>query len=197
MPIMSGIKFDENGLMPAILQEYLTGKVLMLGYVNEESLRKTIETREVWFYSRTREKLWHKGETSGNIQKVIDINFDCDQDTVLISVDPTGPTCHLGIKSCFGETTTMFFEELEKTIMDRDIERPKDSYTSYLFKEGLDKILKKIGEEASEVIIAAKNDDIEEVHLETADLLYHLFVLFQEKGTNFEEVLRVMKQRRG
>lgn len=197
MPIMSGIQFDEKGLIPAILQDYLTGKVLMLGYMNEEALKKTIETKEVWFFSRSRQELWHKGETSGNIQKVIDIHFDCDQDTVLVSVDPVGPTCHLGIKSCFGENATMFLEELEQTIHNRDIERPKDSYTTYLFKEGIDKILKKIGEEASEVIIAAKNDDVEEVHLETADLFYHLFVLFQEKGTNFEEVLKVLKQRRG
>ncbi|SMB88096.1 phosphoribosyl-ATP pyrophosphatase /phosphoribosyl-AMP cyclohydrolase [Desulfonispora thiosulfatigenes DSM 11270] len=197
MGIISGVKFDENGLIPAILQNYLTGKVLMLGYMNEESLNKTIETREVWFYSRSRQELWHKGATSGNIHKVVDISFDCDQDAVLVGVNPMGPTCHLGIQSCFGEKSTLFLEELAETIEQRYNERPENSYTTYLFEKGIDKILKKVGEEASEVIIAAKNDDKEELHLETADLFYHLFVLFREKGTSFEEVLKVLKERRG
>jgi phosphoribosyl-AMP cyclohydrolase / phosphoribosyl-ATP pyrophosphohydrolase len=204
---MKELKFDENGLIPAIVQDFHTKEVLTLAYMNESSLLKSIETKETWFYSRSRQELWHKGATSGNTQQIIDIMFDCDKDALVILVDPAGPACHNGTTSCFVESLIekevspsnlvdyQILLKLEQLISQRDIERPEGAYTTYLFEKGVDKILKKVGEEASEVIIAAKNRDKEELKWETADLFYHLLVLLQEQKLPFKEVLSVLNKR--
>lgn len=198
------VRFDEKGLVPAIIQDAGTKEVLTLAYMNEESLAKTIETGETWFYSRSRQELWHKGATSGNTQTVVSINYDCDQDALLVLVYPKGPACHTGAVSCFSErsytgTSSLadyqILQSLEKVIVDREQERPEGAYTTYLFEKGVDKILKKVGEEAAEVIIAAKNRDAEELRWEAADLLYHLQVLLVEQGLPFKEVLRTLEER--
>ncbi|SHT18830.1 phosphoribosyl-AMP cyclohydrolase [Mycobacteroides abscessus subsp. abscessus] len=204
------IKFDENGLLPAIVQDAVTKEVLTLAYMNKESLDKSIETRETWFYSRSRQELWHKGATSGNTQKIVDMKFDCDQDAVVVLVEPAGPACHNGTTSCFTESVFTGEEavsgaesladyqilfELEQLIRNREKERPEGAYTTYLFEKGVDKILKKVGEEASEVIIAAKNRDAEELKWEAADLLYHLYVLLVEQGLPARDVLSVLNKR--
>ncbi|MCM3765759.1 bifunctional phosphoribosyl-AMP cyclohydrolase/phosphoribosyl-ATP diphosphatase HisIE [Neobacillus niacini] len=199
------IRFDEKGLVPAILQDAETLEVLTLAYMNKESLAKTLETGETWFFSRSRQELWHKGATSGNTQSVVGIKYDCDQDALLVQVQPRGPACHTGAVSCFsGEGATKrtssladygILQSLEKVILDRERERPEGAYTTYLFEKGVDKILKKVGEEAAEVIIAAKNRDHEELKWEAADLLYHLQVLLVEQGLPFKEVLRTLEER--
>jgi len=198
------VRFDEKGLVPAIIQDAGTKEVLTLAYMNEESLAKTIETGETWFYSRSRQELWHKGATSGNTQTVVSMNYDCDQDALLVLVYPKGPACHTGAVSCFSErvvknNTSMadyqILQSLEKVIIERERQRPEGAYTTYLFEKGVDKILKKVGEEAAEVIIAAKNRDHEELKWETADLLYHLQVLLVEQGLPFKEVLRTLEER--
>lgn len=204
------VKFDENGLLPAIVQDAVTKEVLTLAYMNKESLDKSIETRETWFYSRSRQELWHKGATSGNTQKIVDMKFDCDQDAVVVLVEPAGPACHNGTTSCFTESVFTGKEaasgaesladyqilfELEQLIRNREKERPEGAYTTYLFEKGVDKILKKVGEEASEVIIAAKNRDAEELKWEAADLLYHLYVLLVEQGLPARDVLSVLNKR--
>nr|WP_304216607.1 bifunctional phosphoribosyl-AMP cyclohydrolase/phosphoribosyl-ATP diphosphatase HisIE [Fredinandcohnia onubensis] len=201
------IKFDEKGLAPAIVQDAVSKEVLTLAYMNEESLRKSIETRETWFYSRSREELWHKGETSGNTQKIVDIKYDCDQDAILVLVEPAGPACHTGSYTCFNESVLgeakevssdrfAILNELEEVIAKREAEMPEGAYTTYLFDKGVDKILKKVGEEASEVIIAAKNRDHEELKWEAADLIYHLLVLLREQKLPLDEVLSVLQKRR-
>jgi phosphoribosyl-AMP cyclohydrolase / phosphoribosyl-ATP pyrophosphohydrolase len=198
------VRFDEKGLVPAIIQDAGTKEVLTLAYMNEESLAKTIETGETWFFSRSRQELWHKGATSGNTQKVVSMNYDCDQDALLVLVYPKGPACHTGAVSCFSErgyssTSSLadyqILQSLEKVIVERERERPEGAYTTYLFEKGVDKILKKVGEEASEVIIAAKNRDAEELKWEAADLLYHLQVLLVEQGLSFKEVLKTLEER--
>ncbi|MGB7999466.1 MAG: bifunctional phosphoribosyl-AMP cyclohydrolase/phosphoribosyl-ATP diphosphatase HisIE [Anaerobacillus sp.] len=200
------IKFDEKGLVPAIVQDAISKEVLTLAYMNKESLTKTIDTKETWFYSRSREELWHKGETSGNTQSVTDIRYDCDQDAVLVLVNPAGPACHQGNYSCFSDSLMEeevapkenrfgILNTLEEIIAKRDAERPEGAYTTYLFTEGVDKILKKVGEEASEVIIAAKNRDHEELTWESADLLFHLMVLLREQECPLDDVLEVLKKR--
>ncbi|MCM3602509.1 bifunctional phosphoribosyl-AMP cyclohydrolase/phosphoribosyl-ATP diphosphatase HisIE [Robertmurraya korlensis] len=204
------VKFDENGLLPAIVQDAVTKEVLTLAYMNKESLDKSIETRETWFYSRSRQELWHKGATSGNTQKIVDMKFDCDQDAVVVLVEPAGPACHNGTTSCFTESVFtgedavsgaesladyQILFELEQLIRNREKERPEGAYTTYLFEKGVDKILKKVGEEASEVIIAAKNRDAEELKWEAADLLYHLYVLLVEQGLPARDVLSVLNKR--
>lgn len=198
------VRFDEKGLVPAIIQDAGTKEVLTLAYMNEESLAKTIETGETWFFSRSRQELWHKGATSGNTQKVVSMNYDCDQDALLVLVYPKGPACHTGAVSCFSErgftgTSNLadyqILQSLEKVIVERERERPEGAYTTYLFEKGVDKILKKVGEEASEVIIAAKNRDAEELKWEAADLLYHLQVLLVEQGLSFKEVLKTLEER--
>ncbi|MFZ5943981.1 MAG: bifunctional phosphoribosyl-AMP cyclohydrolase/phosphoribosyl-ATP diphosphatase HisIE [Bacillota bacterium] len=191
------LKWNDDKLIPAILQDYLTGKVLMMAYMNRESLEKTMETGEAWFWSRSRQSLWHKGGTSGNIQKVLTIAADCDSDTLLLQVEPQGPACHLGSESCFAEGSNLLLDDLCNIISQRYRERPEKSYTTYLFNQGLDKILKKVGEETAEVIIAAKNHSMPELKAESADLLYHLLVLFREKELSLREVLDVLKERRG
>ncbi|MEK5272186.1 bifunctional phosphoribosyl-AMP cyclohydrolase/phosphoribosyl-ATP diphosphatase HisIE [Aeribacillus sp. FSL K6-8394] len=197
------LKFDENGLIPAVVQDAVSKEVLTVAYMNEESLKKTLETKETWFYSRSRQKLWHKGETSGNTQTVQEIRYDCDKDALVVLVNPNGPACHTGQYSCFskengGQVDGSRFDiinKLEAVIAEREAERPEGSYTTYLFEKGLDKILKKVGEEASEVIIAAKNRSHDELKWEAADLLFHLLVLLREQKLPLDEVLKVLKER--
>lgn len=199
------IRFDEKGLVPAIIQDAETLEVLTLAYMNIESLQKTLQTGETWFYSRSRQELWHKGATSGNTQSVVGIKYDCDQDALLVQVNPNGPACHTGAVSCFSngqvsERTSSLadyriLQTLEKVILDRERVRPEGAYTTYLFEKGVDKILKKLGEEASEVIIAAKNRSRDELKWEAADLLYHLQVLLVEQGLPFKEVLQTLELR--
>ncbi|MBW3110912.1 MULTISPECIES: bifunctional phosphoribosyl-AMP cyclohydrolase/phosphoribosyl-ATP diphosphatase HisIE [Bacillaceae] len=200
---MTSVKFDDKGLVPAIIQDAETKDVLTLAYMNETSLKKTVETGETWFYSRSRQELWHKGETSGNTQKVKNITWDCDRDALLVLVDKKGPACHKGEESCFHEnvlgegnsSTENILLTLEKLIGNREKERPEGAYTTYLFEEGVDKILKKVGEEASEVIIAAKNRDSEELKWEVADLFYHVLVLLREQKLPLQDVLGVLVER--
>jgi phosphoribosyl-ATP pyrophosphohydrolase/phosphoribosyl-AMP cyclohydrolase len=202
------VKFDEKGLIPAVVQDATSKAVLTLAYMNEESLQKTIETMETWFYSRSRQELWHKGATSGNTQKVVDIRFDCDQDALVVLVEPSGPSCHKGNYSCFqdsllGKTFTSsenrfdILNVLEEVIANREAEMPEGAYTTYLFDKGIDKMLKKIGEEAGEVIIAAKNRDPEELKWETADLIFHLLVVLREQKLPLDVVLATLKERHG
>ncbi|MED3625743.1 bifunctional phosphoribosyl-AMP cyclohydrolase/phosphoribosyl-ATP diphosphatase HisIE [Bacillus subtilis] len=195
--------FNEDGLIPAIVQDAASKEVLTLAYMNKESYEKTLETKETWFYSRSRQALWHKGETSGNTQAVKGIRYDCDRDALLVLVEPSGPACHIGSYSCFTKEQTEeqatgrfgIMNELERVIAERQAEMPEGAYTTYLFREGVDKILKKVGEEASEVIIAAKNRDHEELKWEAADLLYHLLVLLREQALPLDDVLDVLKKR--
>ncbi|WP_144477906.1 bifunctional phosphoribosyl-AMP cyclohydrolase/phosphoribosyl-ATP diphosphatase HisIE [Cytobacillus oceanisediminis] len=203
------LKFGDNGLIPAVVQDASTREVLTVAYMNEESLGKSLETRETWFYSRSRQELWHKGATSGNTQKIVEIKYDCDGDALVVLVEPAGPACHTGAVSCFSEnlldktvtentalTDFAVMLELEKTIREREQDMPEGAYTTYLFEKGVDKILKKVGEEAAEVIIAAKNRDPEELKWEAADLLYHLMVLLQEQKLPLKEVLGVLNKRK-
>ncbi|SNZ10140.1 phosphoribosyl-ATP pyrophosphatase /phosphoribosyl-AMP cyclohydrolase [Terribacillus aidingensis] len=186
-----------KGLIPAIVQDSQTKQVLMLAYMNEEAYEKTVETKQTWFYSRSREALWNKGATSGNAQQVVDMKLDCDQDTILISVLPQGPACHTGEVSCFYNETPITGETSEEknifhTVMEEAENRKKhpveNSYTNYLYQKGVDKIGKKVIEEAGEVVIAAKNDDAEELVNEVSDLLYHSFVLLANQGVSLQEV---------
>lgn len=198
------IKFDEKGLVPAIIQDAQSLAVLTLAYMNKESLERTLATGETWFFSRSRQELWHKGETSGNTQTVVEIKYDCDQDALLVLVNPKGPACHTGAVSCFAQGVTerktnlgdyQILQTLEQIIQQREQERPEGAYTTYLFEKGVDKILKKVGEESAEVIIAAKNRSHEELKWEAADLLYHLQVLLVEQGLPFTEVLKTLEER--
>ncbi|MCB7142130.1 bifunctional phosphoribosyl-AMP cyclohydrolase/phosphoribosyl-ATP diphosphatase HisIE [Bacillus sp. NEAU-CP5] len=195
------LRFDEAGLIPAIVQDAASKEVLTLAYMNRESYEKTIETKETWFYSRSRGELWHKGATSGNTQKVKAIRYDCDQDALIVLAEPSGPACHKGSYSCFSSEKADaqdrfgILNELESVIAKRQAEMPDGAYTTYLFREGVDKILKKVGEEAAEVIIAAKNRDHEELKWEAADLLYHLLVLLREQSLPLDDVLDVLAKR--
>lgn len=178
--------FAKSNLIPTIIQDHSSGKVLMLAYMNLESLQKTLETKETWFYSRSRQELWNKGSTSGNKQVVKQIQYDCDADSLLIQVDSLGPACHTGAETCFNnylyDSDTPSFSiisDIVRVIERRKKETTENSYTAYLFQEGVDKILKKIGEEASEVIIGAKNQDKQEVVWEISDLTYHILVLME------------------
>ncbi len=199
------IKFDERGLVPVVVQDANTWQVLTLAYMNAESLKRTIETNETWFWSRSRSSLWHKGETSGHTQRVLDILLDCDSDALTVLVKPNGPACHTGEQSCFhnalqeagGSPEKIAHEEpdlgtvlndLYALVESRKRDRPEGSYTSYLFDQGLDKILKKVGEESSETIIAAKNEDLGNLVKEASDLFYHLIVLMVERGLTLEEI---------
>jgi phosphoribosyl-ATP pyrophosphohydrolase/phosphoribosyl-AMP cyclohydrolase len=193
------VKFDENsGLVPAVIQDAQTKKVLMLGYMNRESLQKTIDTRLVTFYSRSRKTLWTKGETSGNFLHLVDIQSDCDNDTLLVQVKPDGPVCHLGTDTCWGDENTLqcgFLTELEKVIDDRRQNPTEKSYTASLFRKGINKIAQKVGEEAVEVIIEAKDQNDDLFLNESADLIYHFLVLLQAKNFRFEDVLEVLRKR--
>lgn len=209
------IRWDASGLVPAIVQDAQSKQVLMMAYMNRESLRLTLESGETWFWSRSREELWHKGATSGNVQTVVSVTYDCDGDTLLLQVNPKGPACHTGQTTCFHNEITVqgqksgsgsnlaaaesgrfaVLAELEEVIAQREVERPEGAYTTYLFDKGVDKILKKVGEEASETIIAAKNKDNAELKLEISDLIYHLLVLLQERKLPLDEIMDELSRR--
>ena len=216
---LNEIKFDERGLAPVVVQDARTGEVLMLAYMNAESLARTLAEGETWFWSRSRAELWHKGVTSGHTQRVVRLRADCDADALLVSVEPRGPACHTGARTCFHQTVEgapddearqqtrvvdadtnappdeqrgpelgAQLQQLYAVIERRRQERPEGSYTTYLFNQGLDKILKKLGEETAETIIAAKNDDTAALVAEASDLIYHLLVLCVERGVTLEEI---------
>lgn len=196
--ILQKAKFGADGLIPAIIQDARTREVLTVAYMNEEALRLTMERGETYLWSRSRKQLWHKGETSGNSQKVVNVRLDCDEDAVLVEVEPKGPACHTGAYSCFGVEPEIegVLRSLYDLIEDRKEKRPDGSYTTYLFNSGLDKILKKVGEEATETVVAAKNPDASRLISETADLMYHVLVLLVERGVELEDVVRELKNRR-
>ena len=202
---MSSVKFDEKGLVPVVVQDYKTNSVLMLAYMNEESLKLTLETGNMTYYSRSRQKLWRKGETSGHYQTLKEMKLDCDGDTLLAIVAQEGPACHTGKYSCFFESLYGngafsggygIIDELFAVIEDRRDNPKEGSYTNYLFDKGIDKICKKVGEEAAEIIIAAKNAAPDEIRYESADFLYHLLVLLCERGLNPGEVFAELEKRR-
>ena len=199
---VDNLKFDPSGLIPAIVQDAKTHEVLTLAYMNSESLARTIETEQTWFWSRSRNELWHKGETSGNTQRVVEIIPDCDGDALVVLVEPSGPACHLGARSCFSNSSDTsadlsgLLDQLYAVIKEREQLRPEDSYTTYLFNEGLDKILKKVGEESAETIVAAKNDSTAAFVSEVSDLLYHLLVLLVARGVSLEQVRAELARRR-
>jgi len=187
-----------NGLVPAIIQDNYTQKVLMLGFMNEEAYNKTVETGKVTFFSRTKNRLWTKGEESGNFLHVVSIAADCDNDTLLIKVNPAGPVCHTGADTCWGEKNEqdiMFLKELQDFINKRHEEMPEKSYTTSLFKSGVNKMAQKVGEEAVETIIEACNGTDERLIYEGADLLYHLIALLTSKGYRIEDLARELKER--
>ncbi|AMY05290.1 bifunctional phosphoribosyl-AMP cyclohydrolase/phosphoribosyl-ATP diphosphatase HisIE [Staphylococcus condimenti] len=184
-----------KGLVPAILQDTQTKQVLMLGYMNEEAYELTLRDKVCWFYSRSKERLWKKGESSKNYQHVDDIRLNCDQDTILVMVTPDGPTCHTGSTSCFNTEVPFFVDTLEQIVTSRVNSDDEKSYTQYLLKSGVEKITKKFGEEAFEVVIAAMKKDKEELTNETADVLYHLFVLLNACGVSISEVKAVLQSR--
>ena len=185
-----------DGLVPVIIQNAQTMQVLMLGYMNKEAFDQTIETKKVTFYSRSKQRLWMKGESSGNTLSVIDIKMDCDHDSLLIFVNPKGPTCHTGSTSCFKEVTSKgFIYELEKTINDRINSKDSKSYTNELYQKGINKIAQKVGEEAVELVIEAKDSNDELFKNEAADLLYHLLILLKVKDQSFSNIEEVLKGR--
>lgn len=184
-----------KGLIPAILQDVQTKQVLMLGYMNEDAYNKTLAEGKVCFYSRSKDRLWTKGETSGHTQVVQNIHLDCDQDTLLIDVIPNGPTCHTGSQSCFNTTVPFYVQQLEDTVSSSANSNKENSYTQYLLNEGLEKITKKFGEEAFEVVIGAMKSNQEEVTNETADLMYHLFVLLHALNIKFEDIEKTLSKR--
>lgn len=192
---VDALKFDENGLIPAIVVDSITKKVLTLAYMNKESLEISIKEKRTCFWSRSRKELWRKGETSGNVQHVVSITADCDNDALVVVVDKEGPACHTGTDSCFthelfqnDERHEFSLEQLMDMLVGRKIEKKEGSYTTYLFEKGLDKILKKVGEESTEVIIAAKAEDKKETVYEIADLAYHVMVLMIEMGISLEDI---------
>ncbi|MBQ3016165.1 MAG: bifunctional phosphoribosyl-AMP cyclohydrolase/phosphoribosyl-ATP diphosphatase HisIE [Clostridia bacterium] len=196
------LKFDEKGLIPAVVVDSITKKVLTVAYMNRESLEITMERGLTCFYSRSRQELWLKGETSGNYQHVVSITADCDNDALIVVVEPDGPACHTGAESCFfntlyeSDTLSEFsLEGLVGLIEGRKREKKEGSYTTYLFEKGLDKILKKVGEECTEVIIAAKGDDKKETIYEIADLAYHTLVLMIQMGISLEDIHRELASR--
>ena len=185
-----------NGLVPAIIQDITTLQVLMVGYMNEEALKKTEREGKVTFFSRSKNRLWTKGETSGNFLFVKEITADCDQDALLIKVDPAGPVCHTGKKSCFGEESSKgFIYELEQIVGQRIDEDAQNSYTNKLFRQGINKVVQKVGEEAVELVIEAKDDNPELFKNEAADLIYHLLILLKSKGVTFLEIEGVLSSR--
>ncbi|GAB6170987.1 bifunctional phosphoribosyl-AMP cyclohydrolase/phosphoribosyl-ATP diphosphatase HisIE [Paradesulfitobacterium aromaticivorans] len=225
-PNLEGIRWNSAGLIPAVVQDVDSGEVLMLAYMNEEALRLTLTEGRAWYYSRSRQQLWRKGETSGHTQAVQDIRFDCDQDAVLLLVEQTGMACHENYFSCFhyhdaeagftrfgqaeqkpvptwGQTEqrhapslSRVLQDLAEVIRSRRRDMPEGAYTTYLFDKGIDKILKKVGEESAEVIIAAKNNAPAEIRYEVADLFYHLLVMLEERGVGLDEVAAELASRR-
>ena len=189
------LKFDERGLIPAIVQDAHTNRVLTLAYMNRESLEISMKEKKTCFWSRSRKELWRKGETSGNFQHIVSITADCDNDALVVRVNPDGPACHLGTESCFenpvwadNEASDFTIDGLMKMLEGRKRDLPEGSYTTYLFRKGLDKILKKVGEESTEVIIAAKAEDKAETIYEIADLAYHVMVLMLQSGITLNEI---------
>ncbi|MGO4268309.1 bifunctional phosphoribosyl-AMP cyclohydrolase/phosphoribosyl-ATP diphosphatase HisIE [Paenibacillus sp. TAF58] len=206
------ITYDAQGLVPAIVQDAVSKEVLMLAYMNSESLQRTIQTGDTWFWSRSRGELWNKGATSGHTQKVKSLRYDCDADTLLVLVEQVGPACHNGTYTCFTENIPVegaaqeaapaaegnrfaILGELEAVIASRDAERPEGAYTTYLFEKGVDKILKKVGEETAEVIIAAKNKDNEELRYEASDLIFHLMVLLRNNKLPLDDIMKELANR--
>ena len=198
---MTDLKFDANGLIPAIIQDHYTKKVLMLAYMNAESLDITIKEGKTCFYSRSRQELWRKGATSGNYQNVVSIRTDCDKDTLLIDVIKDGPACHTGNETCFfndiveSNDEAFSYEGLYDMLVGRKTNKKEGSYTTYLFEKGIDKILKKVGEECTEVIIGAKGGDKAETVYEIADLIYHITVMMIEMGISLDEVTAELAKR--
>ena len=196
------LKFDDNGLIPAIVVDSITKRVLTLAYMNEESLKISMEKELTCFWSRSRQELWLKGETSGNYQHIVSITADCDNDALIVVVEPDGPACHKGTTSCFEnpvfdseERHEFSYESLMELIRGRKTEKKEGSYTTYLFEKGIDKILKKVGEECTEVIIAAKDDDKKETIYEVADLAYHVMVMMIEMGISLEDIHKELASR--
>lgn len=194
-PDPSTLKFDDQGLIVAVAQGFATGTVLMVGYMDREALRLTAETGEAHFWSRSRQRLWRKGETSGNVLHVEAIHADCDGDALLLSVHPSGPACHTGQRSCFN-APAILLDQLQATIHDRNVSRPAGSYTAQLLEGGRAQILRKVGEEAIEVIIAADHESDDALLREIADLWYHAMVLLEERGLDSTAVLRELANRR-
>lgn len=200
---MTELKYDSNGLIPAIVQDHYTKQVLMLAYMNAESLKISMEEGTTCFFSRSRKQLWRKGETSGNKQHIVSIRTDCDCDTLLVDVIKDGPACHTGSESCFfnplyeaeNADEQFSYENLYKMLLGRKLEKKDGSYTTYLFEKGTDKILKKVGEECTEVIIAAKAGDRKETVFEIADLLYHITVMMIDAGISIDEVTAELAKR--
>ncbi|KRE48155.1 bifunctional phosphoribosyl-AMP cyclohydrolase/phosphoribosyl-ATP diphosphatase HisIE [Paenibacillus sp. Soil522] len=210
------MKWDDAGLVPAIVQDAQSKEVLMMAYMSKESLQLSVESGVTWFWSRSRNELWNKGATSGHTQRIVSMAYDCDGDTLLVKVEQKGPACHTGRYSCFFNPVEMngntaasseaaaasadrfaALGQLESIIAERYAERPEGSYTSYLFDKGVDKILKKVGEEASEVIIASKNQDNDELRSEVGDLIFHLMVLLRERGLPLDDVISEINSRHG
>ena len=192
------IDFDKNsvGLVPAIIQDFETKNVLMLGYMNKEAFDLTLESKKVHFFSRSKNRIWMKGEESGNFLNLISLKPDCDYDSLLLKVKPQGPTCHKGDDTCWGEKNDHnFLNILEKIIADRITNPSENSYISNLFEKGIDKMAQKLGEEATEVIIASKNDNNKELIYESADLLFHFLLLLQKKNLRFKDVVDELEQR--
>lgn len=215
------LKYDAAGLIPAVIQDARSGEILMLAYMNCESLARTLETDQAWFWSRSRGRLWHKGEESGAVQQVQEVLVDCDMDTLVLRVDPRGPACHTGRRTCFfrrlqaeeNDRLTLTdaqgtaadasarrlmhtISAVSRVIADRRRQMPEGSYTAYLFEQGLDKILKKIGEESAEVIIASKNEHRGQLVGELSDLIYHLLILAEERGIGAEELALELEGRK-
>ena len=191
------IKFDKNtGLVPVVIQDYLNQKVLMLGYMNHEAFDKTLQEKRVTFFSRSKNRLWTKGETSGNFLELIDWKLDCDSDTILIKAKPLGPTCHKGTTTCFAEESDKgFLYELQQTISDKIDNNDENSYTNLLYKKGINKVAQKVGEEAVELVIEAKDNNDKLFLNEAADLLYHYLILLKAKGFTIEDVEKILKSR--
>ena len=195
------LKFDEKGLIPAVVVDAVTKKVLTVAYMNRESLQISMDEGKTCFWSRSRQELWRKGTTSGNVQHIVSITTDCDRDALTVLVNKEGPACHLGTDSCFndlvyeGESGEFSLEALMKVIEGRKIEKKEGSYTTYLFEKGIDKILKKVGEECTEVIIAGKADDKAETIYEISDLVYHVMVLMIEMGISLDDIRRELASR--
>ncbi len=200
--MINNLKFDENGLIPAIVQDHYTKQVLTLAYMNAESLALTIDEGRTVFYSRSRKELWRKGETSGNVQRVVSITSDCDNDALVVEVIKEGPACHTGEESCFfnriylsEELKQFSYEGLYELIKGRKTNPVENSYTTYLFEKGIDKILKKVGEECTEVIIGGAKKDKEETVYEIADLVYHVMVLMVQMGISVEDITKELEKR--
>lgn len=191
--------FDANGLVSVVVQDRVTGDVLMLAHANREALERTAETGLAHFWSRRRRRLWRKGETSGHVMRVVEVRADCDLDALLMLVEPSGPACHSGARTCFGDTSPTHvgvIGELERVIAERDRERPLGSYTARLLAGGLEQSLKKVREESTEVVLAAEGESDERLAEESADLLFHLLVTWHQRGLSFGRALEVLKRRR-